>query len=365
MTTKLPLTIGLVLAGGQAQRMGGGDKAAIEIGGQTILARVLARLRPASAQTVLNANGDPQRFAAYGLPVIADSVKDFAGPLAGILAGLDWTARNYPAIEWMVSAPGDCPFLPEDFVARLHAVREEQDKKLAKKHNMPMEKWEKSALDKKHDEQQSTEGLKKGGRAKRAAGGDIIPSESDIQALNRGRREAGYEDQMEERGFANKIPPKAYKKGNLGEGEYAMKKGGRAKRASGGGLGMSDDDHDTKSHGKKSASKTTVNIIVGGAPGAQAPAGAPAPMMGPGGLPPMAPPPAPPAGPAMPPPGAMPPPAGGPPPQLPPGMMMRKDGGKVQVPYKKPGRKGDYPAMDFGAGGGFGRKQKLDAYGDK
>ena len=131
MTTKLPLTIGLVLAGGQAQRMGGGDKAAIEIGGQTILARVLARLRPASAQTVLNANGDPQRFAAYGLPVIADSVKDFAGPLAGILAGLDWTARNYPAIEWMVSAPGDCPFLPEDFVARLHAVREEQDKKLA------------------------------------------------------------------------------------------------------------------------------------------------------------------------------------------------------------------------------------------
>ena len=111
--------------------MGGGDKAAIMIGGRTILARVLARITPACAQTVLNANGEAQRFAEYGLPVIADSVQDFAGPLAGILAGLDWTARNYPAIEWMASVPGDCPFLPEGLVERLHAVREEQGKKLA------------------------------------------------------------------------------------------------------------------------------------------------------------------------------------------------------------------------------------------
>ena len=131
MKTDIPQTIGLVLAGGQARRMGGGDKAFIEIGGKKILDRVLARLRPACSHIVLNANGDPQRFAPWGLPVIADSVKDFAGPLAGILAGLDWTARNYPAIEWMVSVPGDCPFLPEGLVERLHAVREEQGKKLA------------------------------------------------------------------------------------------------------------------------------------------------------------------------------------------------------------------------------------------
>ena len=237
----------------------------------------------------------------------------------------------------------------------------EQDKKLAKKHGMSMEKWEKSALDKKHDEQQSTEGLKKGGRAKYEHGG---------RSMKDRLKQARIPDTAEDRRYAtigaeitdpNKIYPDEYQKGNLGEGEYAMKKGGRAKRAAGGAL--MDDDDAPKSHGKKGAGKTVVNIIVGGAPGGQQ--AAPPPMMGPGALPPMAPPPAPPAGPAMPPPGAMPPPAGGPPPQLPPGMMMRKDGGKVQVPYKKPGRKDGYPAMDFGAGNGFGRKQKIDAYSDK
>ena len=131
MTIEIPRTIGLVLAGGQARRMGGGDKAFIEIGAKKILDRVLARLKPSCVSVVLNANGDPQRFVPWGLPVIADSVKDFAGPLAGILAGMDWTARNYPAIEWMVSVPGDCPFLPEGLVERLHTVRLEQNKKLA------------------------------------------------------------------------------------------------------------------------------------------------------------------------------------------------------------------------------------------
>jgi molybdenum cofactor guanylyltransferase len=126
-----PPTLGLVLAGGLARRMGGGDKAMIRIGGKTILERVLARLRPACVHMVLNANGDPARFASTGLPVVADSVPDFAGPLAGILAGLDWAAENAPHLEWMASVPGDCPFLPEDFVARLHAVRAEEDKPLA------------------------------------------------------------------------------------------------------------------------------------------------------------------------------------------------------------------------------------------
>jgi len=118
-----PSTLGLVLAGGLARRMGGGDKARIAIGGVTILQRVLACVTPQCARLVINANGDPTRFADTHLPVVSDSVPDFAGPLAGILAGLDWTAAHAAECEWMASVPGDCPFLPRDLVARLHAVR--------------------------------------------------------------------------------------------------------------------------------------------------------------------------------------------------------------------------------------------------
>jgi molybdopterin-guanine dinucleotide biosynthesis protein A len=118
-----PPTLGLVLAGGLARRMGGGDKALIEIGGTTILDRVIARLTPAVTGLILNANGDPARFVRFGLPIVADSVPDFAGPLAGILAGLDWAAAHAPEIAWIVSVPGDCPFLPRDVVPRLHAAR--------------------------------------------------------------------------------------------------------------------------------------------------------------------------------------------------------------------------------------------------
>ncbi len=123
-----PPTLGLVLAGGLARRMGGGDKAMIRIGDKTILDRVLERLRPACANIVLNANGDPARFARFGLPVIADSIPDFAGPLAGILAGLDWAATHAPGVSDVMSTPGDCPFLPWDVVERLHQAR--QDAKL-------------------------------------------------------------------------------------------------------------------------------------------------------------------------------------------------------------------------------------------
>ncbi len=119
----IPPTLGLVLAGGLARRMGGGDKARIKIGGITILDRVLARLKPQCARVILNANGNPARFADTGLPVVADSVPDFAGPLAGILAGLEWAAAHAPASEWLASVPGDCPFLPRDLVARLHEAR--------------------------------------------------------------------------------------------------------------------------------------------------------------------------------------------------------------------------------------------------
>jgi molybdopterin-guanine dinucleotide biosynthesis protein A len=126
-----PPTLGLVLAGGLARRMGGGDKALITIGGVAIIDRVLALLRPACAGIIINANGDPARFARYGLPVVPDSVPDFAGPLAGILAGLDWAAANRPGLNWVVSVPGDCPFLPHDLVRRLHEARAKSGAPLA------------------------------------------------------------------------------------------------------------------------------------------------------------------------------------------------------------------------------------------
>jgi molybdopterin-guanine dinucleotide biosynthesis protein A len=129
MTAAGPL--GVVLAGGLARRMGGGDKARLRIGGRTILERVLARLKPQCAALILNANGDPARFADTGLAVVPDSVPDFAGPLAGILAGLDWAAREAPDVADIVSVPGDCPFLPEDLVARLSAARTREAAPLA------------------------------------------------------------------------------------------------------------------------------------------------------------------------------------------------------------------------------------------
>lgn len=131
MTTNAPPTLGLVLAGGLARRMGGGDKAFLKIGGKTILERALARFRPQCTDLVLNANGDPKRFESYGLPVVADDIPDFAGPLAGILAGLDWAVQNASHIEWIASIPGDCPFLPRDLVPRLHAARNKEGKALA------------------------------------------------------------------------------------------------------------------------------------------------------------------------------------------------------------------------------------------
>ena len=108
---------GVILAGGLARRMGGGDKALLRLGGETLLARVIARLTPQVGEIVLNANGEPARFAEFGLPVVADTVSGFAGPLAGILAGMRWAAeRGY---THMASAAGDTPFFPADLVTQL------------------------------------------------------------------------------------------------------------------------------------------------------------------------------------------------------------------------------------------------------
>jgi molybdopterin-guanine dinucleotide biosynthesis protein A len=126
-----PATPGILLAGGLARRMGGGDKPMRTIAGRSILERVIARLGPQCDGLILNANGDPARFAQAGLPVIPDSVGGFPGPLAGILAGLDWAAAHRPDAAWVLSAAADCPFLPRDLVARLHASRIKENAELA------------------------------------------------------------------------------------------------------------------------------------------------------------------------------------------------------------------------------------------
>jgi molybdopterin-guanine dinucleotide biosynthesis protein A len=131
MTETAPGIPGVLLAGGLSRRMGGGDKPMRIIGGKTILQRVIARLAPQCDALILNANGDPARFAAFGLPVIADGVADFPGPLAGILAALDWMAANRPEVKRVLSAAADCPFLPRDLVARLEQARATENAELA------------------------------------------------------------------------------------------------------------------------------------------------------------------------------------------------------------------------------------------
>jgi molybdopterin-guanine dinucleotide biosynthesis protein A len=110
---------GVILAGGLSRRMGGGDKCLRQLAGRSILDHVIARLRPQLADLAVNANGDPARFAAFGLPVIADSIPGHAGPLAGILAALDWAAGRDSSSTHVLVAPADTPFLPLDLVARL------------------------------------------------------------------------------------------------------------------------------------------------------------------------------------------------------------------------------------------------------
>lgn len=126
-----PAIPGILLAGGLARRMGGGDKPMRQIGGRTILERVIARLEPQCDGLILNANGDPARFAPFGLPVIADTVEDFPGPLAGILAALDWFAANRPEVSLVLSAAADCPFLPRDLVTRLYRALVDESAQLA------------------------------------------------------------------------------------------------------------------------------------------------------------------------------------------------------------------------------------------
>jgi molybdenum cofactor guanylyltransferase len=123
--------LGVLLAGGLARRMGGGDKCLRPLGGRPILEHVITRAQPQCATLVLNANGDPARFARFGLPVAADVVEGFAGPLAGVLTGMDWARTHRPDLPWVVTIATDTPFFPQDLVARLLAAAQAQGADLA------------------------------------------------------------------------------------------------------------------------------------------------------------------------------------------------------------------------------------------
>ena len=121
--------LGVILAGGLATRMGGGDKGLLPLGAGTILSQVIDRLGPQVGGLALNANGDPSRFADLGLPVLSDSIEGYAGPLAGVLAGLDWAAGQ--GASHIVTAAADTPFLPADLVPRLLLAVEREGKPIA------------------------------------------------------------------------------------------------------------------------------------------------------------------------------------------------------------------------------------------
>jgi molybdopterin-guanine dinucleotide biosynthesis protein A len=114
--------IGIVLAGGKSSRMGGGNKALLPLGGRPLLSHVVARLRPQVAEIVLNANDDSGRFAAFGLPLVADRLAGQMGPPAGVHAGLAWAKANRPGSRFVITVAADTPFFPADLVSRFCAA---------------------------------------------------------------------------------------------------------------------------------------------------------------------------------------------------------------------------------------------------
>ena len=126
-----PRVIGVLLAGGQARRMGGGDKCLRHLAGKPILAHVIERIRPQVDDLVLNANGDADRFGDFGLKVVPDVIEGFAGPLAGVLTGMEWVRANRPDCPWIVTIATDTPFLPKDLVPMMMAALERERAELA------------------------------------------------------------------------------------------------------------------------------------------------------------------------------------------------------------------------------------------
>ncbi len=123
--TGAEIIVGVLLAGGRAKRMGGGDKGLESLGGRPIIEHIVERARPQVSALLINANGDPERFQSFGLAVAEDVIQGFAGPLAGVLTGLEWAAADTSAV-WLASFATDAPFVPDDLVSRLFdAVKEE------------------------------------------------------------------------------------------------------------------------------------------------------------------------------------------------------------------------------------------------
>jgi molybdopterin-guanine dinucleotide biosynthesis protein A len=122
---------GVLLAGGQSRRMGGGDKALRQLGDRTLLQHVIDRAAPQVERLILNANGEPGRFAGYRLPVVPDVVEGFAGPLAGVLTGMEWAVAHAPEVEWVATFACDAPFFPTDLVRRLLAQADAEGAQLA------------------------------------------------------------------------------------------------------------------------------------------------------------------------------------------------------------------------------------------
>lgn len=129
--TMLSSLVGVLLAGGQSRRMGGGDKCLQILGGEPILSRVIARASCQVETVLLNVNGDPNRFASFGLPVVADVVEGSQGPLAGILTGLEWASANIVGAQYIVTFPVDAPFFPLDLVSRFEAAIKGSTSRLA------------------------------------------------------------------------------------------------------------------------------------------------------------------------------------------------------------------------------------------
>jgi len=123
--------VGVLLAGGLSRRMGGGDKNQLDLGSRPILDHVIERTKPQVDTLILNANGDPARFDGYGLPVVADVIDGYAGPLAGILTGMEWVVEHVPDAKWLASFPTDAPFLPCDLVVKLCAAIAAEDADMA------------------------------------------------------------------------------------------------------------------------------------------------------------------------------------------------------------------------------------------
>ncbi|NQU60231.1 MAG: molybdenum cofactor guanylyltransferase MobA [Rhodospirillales bacterium] len=122
---------GVLLAGGKARRMGGGDKGLEQLAGRPLMDHIVERARPQVSALLINANGDPKRFEHFGLPIAADVIEGFAGPLAGVLTGMEWVLDNEPETPWLASFATDAPFVPEDLVKRLLAAAGSEDADMA------------------------------------------------------------------------------------------------------------------------------------------------------------------------------------------------------------------------------------------